>query len=47
MIEAATEWAAKPGPPNGVFVAVLLTAPYLWSRHVKQLVADRLGSSGE
>lgn len=36
IIAQAVEWAAKPGPPNAVFVLALLTAPWLWADYAKR-----------
>lgn len=47
MIEAATEWAAASGPPNGVFLFAVLTSPAVWSRRAVQLLRERLGRRGE
>lgn len=47
ILTETMQWAAEPGPPNAVFVAVLLTAPYLWSNKVRSFVRERFGGSGD
>lgn len=47
MIEPASTWAAQPGPPNGVFVLALLTAPKVWSTIAADAVRNRFGRGSE
>jgi len=43
MIDAAIDWAARSGPPNGVFVLALLTHASTWSRSAVRFARERIG----
>lgn len=40
LLAPLLDWATQPGPPNWAFIAAILTAPYTWSRYVKQAATD-------
>lgn len=44
-LEAAAQWAARPGPPNWVFVVALLTTAYRWSNFVVGTLRRRFGTT--
>lgn len=37
------EWLKSPGPPNWVFVTVLLTGPYMWRKWIVYFTRKKFG----